>query len=514
MKLYRFIILFAALCGVTRLCAEEAVIALDSKWELPSGARITDSGGAPVLHVAVEPGREKGRKVTARREFDIAPWRGRLIELIYEVRAVDVSKPPEVYNGIKLMLHYRSGEKEHWPNTPRQFNSGSYDWMAVPVLAYVSPDAEDGYLQLGLQNSSGVVEVRSVKVRDLGAASDPFAAPVPVPENFRAEYTARVTGLPRLRGAMSPNSYKPEDLEEFARWGGNLIRWQLKSKWNTVGADRDIPVFRAWLSGKLDELEQVLAHCEKLGIKVAIDMHGAPGARHANLDLAMFHEKEYADAFVDCWREIATRFKGHKAVWGYDLINEPSQQGAVREYSYLAIQYRAAKAIREIDPETPIIVTSSEYSRPRSFRYLHPLPLPNIIYEVHMYRPSAYTHQGLFSSGDPIPYPGMVKGEDWNIETIRKHLAPVREFEKKYGARIYVGEFSAVRYAPGAAKYLEDVIAVFEEYGWDWSYHAFRESHYWSVEYAGPDGAHPVPAADTDRKRVLLRAYEKNQKIR
>ena len=103
------------------------------------------------------------------------------------------------------------------------------------------------------------------------------------------------------------------------------------------------------------------------------------------------------------------------------------------------------------------------------------------------------------------------------IYTDRKRLAvlmkPVVEFQKKYGAEIYVGEFSAVRYAPGAARWLEDVISLFEEYGWDWSYHAFRESHFWSVEHVGPDGAHPVPAdEDTDRKRVLLRYFKKNEK--
>ena len=84
---------------------------------------------------------------------------------------------------------------------------------------------------------------------------------------------------------------------------------------------------------------------------------------------------------------------------------------------------------------------------------------------------------------------------------------PVREFQQKHGARIYVGEFSAVAWAPGAEKYLEDCIALFEEYGWDWSYHAFREWKGWSVEHEGPDAEHLVPSADNPRKRVLLKAF-------
>jgi len=44
---------------------------------------------------------------------------------------------------------------------------------------------------------------------------------------------------------------------------------------------------------------------------------------------------------------------------------------------------------------------------------------------------------------------------------------------------MYIGEFSAIRWAPdgSAYRYLKDLIDVFEAHGWDWSYHAFRESY-------------------------------------
>ena len=66
-------------------------------------------------------------------------------------------------------------------------------------------------------------------------------------------------------------------------------------------------------------------------------------------------------------------------------------------------------------------------------------------------------------------------------------------------------------WAPGAAQYLEDCIAVFEEYGWDWTYHAFREWQGWSLEYEGEDQASFRPSRDNDRKRVLLKGFEKNR---
>lgn len=220
--------------------------------------------------------------------------------------------------------------------------------------------------------------------------------------------------------------------------------------------------------------------------------------------------EKYYRAYLDTWRKIARRFKPYPIVMGYDLFNEPVQSCEM-PHDYLSIQYDAARAIREIDPERMIVISPNNWGGPGGFAGLTPLPLKNLVYQTHFYDPGTYTHQGIFKNARMgTRYPGMIDGVYADKKLLKKYLKPVVEFQKKYGARIYCGEFSVARYAPGGAQYLKDVISIFEEYGWDWSYHAFRESHYWSVEHAGPDGAHPVPARDTDRKRVLLEAFRKN----
>ena len=70
-----------------------------------------------------------------------------------------------------------------------------------------------------------------------------------------------------------------------------------------------------------------------------------------------------------------------------------------------------------------------------------------------------------------------------------------------------MGEFSAASYAPGAERYLRDCISLFEEYGWDWTYHAFREADVWNVEKARNAAGKYAPAADTPRKRALLDGF-------
>ena len=56
------------------------------------------------------------------------------------------------------------------------------------------------------------------------------------------------------------------------------------------------------------------------------------------------------------------------------------------------------------------------------------------------------------------------------------------------------------------------VIDLFEEQGWDWAYHAFREWDGWSVEH-GPDPKDHTPSrAPTDREKLLRSWYGKNRR--
>ena len=79
---------------------------------------------------------------------------------------------------------------------------------------------------------------------------------------------------------------------------------------------------------------------------------------------------------------------------------------------------------------------------------------------------------------------------------------------------MYLGEFSAIRWAPGdsAYNYLQDLIDIFEEHGWDWAYHAFREWDGWSVEH-GPDPKdHARAKTPTARSNSAIVVYEESRR--
>lgn len=165
--------------------------------------------------------------------------------------------------------------------------------------------------------------------------------------------------------------------------------------------------------------------------------------------------------------------------------------------------------IREIDPATPVITESLAYYYP---------PEMNVIYSLHPYQPHALTHCGTSLSSIHWSYPSYIDGVWWDRRQMRVNLEPAIRFQQDHpNARIYIGEFSCIAWVPGAAEWIRDMISLFEEYGWDWTYHAFREWQAWDVElepqeYYDFNAYHMKPAADGARKRALLEGLSHNPK--
>jgi endoglucanase len=53
-------------------------------------------------------------------------------------------------------------------------------------------------------------------------------------------------------------------------------------------------------------------------------------------------------------------------------------------------------------------------------------------------------------------YPGTIAGKEWDREALKASMRPAIDFAERYRVRLYVGEFSAARWAPGADRYLAD----------------------------------------------------------
>lgn len=322
---------------------------------------------------------------------------------------------------------------------------------------------------------------------------------------------------PKYRGVMiSPGNFQEKDLKVLQDWNANLIRWQLNCGFpHGWGDTATLEEYFKWLDRCCDHLDAMIPLLRESGIKVCLDLHTAPGGFTDATVVRAFREEQFADAFVETWKRLAARYKDEPVIWAYDLMNEPvetppEEGGDPIRWRDLAT--RAGQKIREIDPDTPLIFEPAGWAHARTFTDLEPLDLPNVIYSFHQYVPLRFTHQGVWN--DPVDqvYPGVIEGEMWDKEALRRTMKPVRDFQEKYHVPIFVGEFSAIRWAPdnSAYRYLNDVIELFEEYGWDWTYHAFREWSGWSVEYTS-DRSDDSPAKEpTDRETLLRKYFAKN----
>ena len=476
-----------------------------SAWKLGRYASCTGD----IVVVDIPAGRADTGNATL--PFDFSQFKGRPFEATIRARGFRLSKPPETWLGFKFMGTFRCAEdgQNRYPGAPQKL--GDFDWQTVRLVdTAAGVTRSPGLITLGIQAATGRVEfdVSTFRARIL---------PPMWPETnlvHTCVYTPRVKDLSVHRGVMLGHKLKEPDFRTLHDWGVTLARFQMTRGWNTPGANRDLADYDRYIDGELDELESELVWARKYGIKVVVDLHAAPGARDENHDLHMCHDAVYADHFVKTWRRIASRFKGRPEIFGFDLVNEPQQlTPALPGCDYWSIQSRAAEAIREVDPETPVIIESNCYDSPQPFTYMYPLNLTNIIYQVHMYVPMEFTHQGVFDKKGPATkWPDPAK--KWDIDLIRKTLKPVMDFQKRHGARIYVGEFSAIVWGEGADNYIRDCISVFEENGWDWTFHAFREWSGWSVEHVAPQVWKMVPSDDNPRKRALLDGFRRNARAR
>jgi len=441
----------------------------------------------------------------------VEAMRGYLVYFSARIKAENVSPKPQPWNGVKFMAPIVAPDGRLWPAA--EMPVGTFDWQRFGFAARVPANATSISLHLGLEQVTGKAwfdEVR-VSVGRPPIVAKPRVAAGPVYKGH---------DLPRLRGAMVSPDIDPESLRVFGQeWKANLIRWQLIRR-GRIDDPLDLAAYDRWLASALAQFDAALPFCEKYGLRVVLDLHSPPGGRmtsggYAGSDHGLFASAACQKRFVELWQQIARKYRDAKAIWGYDLANEPVE-GVIDEglADWQELAERTAKAIRAIDPVRTIIVEPAQWGSPDGLTDFQPIDVPNVVYSVHMYVPHAFTHQGVHGPWRKVRYPGEIDGKHWDKAQLEAALKPAIDFQRRYNAHIYIGEFSAIRWAPdhSAYRYLRDLIEIFEAHGWDWTYHAFREWDGWSVEH-GPDPKDHRPSpTPTDRQRLLQDWFAKNSR--
>src|ERR1051326_7054986 len=279
----------------------------------------------------------------------------------------------------------------------------------------------------------------------------------------------------------------------------------------------DADAFTAIDEADLRQLRLVLDESEKHGVKIVLTMFSLPGHR-AKKDVAdasdgrIWRQEKYQEQAFAFWRELARRLRNHPAIVAYNPLNEPHPD---REFGFddpddpafakwlAGIRGTAADldrfnrnmvaAIREADPDTPIILDGWFYADAQGFRHNLAVPDNRTLYALHNLGPWNYTtfriNKGRFAYPERMPA-GKDGTAAWDINRLKAIVAPVDAFAARNNLppqRIIASEFWCDRRVEGVAAYLADELRIYNERGWHWAFYAFRGEGSWTgLDYEIP----------------------------
>lgn len=353
------------------------------------------------------------------------------------------------------------------------------------------------------------------------------AAPVPTPGD-----SATPSSQP-YRGFDVP-SLDPDLLSDAAnKWHANIVRYMMRSQFEAKNHCH-CSNQEAW-NRMMAALPAELDTAKQLHLVVVLAMFQPPvehfpaGPNGRAQNIAFWADDDTLQVLTQAWTQIAKICANRDQVIWFDLLNEPldwdDMPSYPRKWPFWA--QTLINTIRQIDQNHQIVIEPGPGGQPTGFKSFPKLKGEGLIYSFHDYQPANYTEQGMTKQGTPDrehpetwqprhwPMTPSRPGEmSWDKRRMEQWVQPAVEFQNRNHARIYVGEFSVVRWAPDAPQWLTDMINVFEGHGWDWTYHAFREAGLWSLErtssYTQPQDLQGS-GQTTDRGQVILQYLSRNQ---
>jgi endoglucanase len=243
----------------------------------------------------------------------------------------------------------------------------------------------------------------------------------------------------------------------------------------------------------LAKTEDYAQACLSRGLHMSLNIHRAPGYCINGNHLEkhnLWVDEEAQEAFIWLWRSFAERFKGKSPeLLSFDLLNEPPNPGQYQmtRESHKALMLRVIAAIREVDPDRPIVIDGlggGHYAMPE-------LADAGVIHSGRGYMPMPVSHHDAqwwdgHTAAPPPAWPLEWEGKTWNRESLREFMQPWRDVEAA-GAEIHMGEFGCYNKTPNpiALAWLRDTMEAWRDFGWGWAMWNF-EGAFGIVDHGRP----------------------------
>ncbi len=306
----------------------------------------------------------------------------------------------------------------------------------------------------------------------------------------------------------------PHDLQDFVdfkNYGGNLFHIQ-PDGFLSVDAPYDL------VQANIDGSDLLVNFCRQAGIHYVIGMRSGPGAydtydesQGTVPESRVWNTGNFVEQqkYAEMLQMIVQRYANDTLFVGINLVIEPRPKVKVipantsANYKFFLenvfnihmdqVYNSWVDAIRQVDPEIPIIIESFAYSTPELYPG-YEINGQYIVYSAHNYQPVEFSKAEIPMS---MTYPGTY----WNIthlspqlfnaqflkETVFENLI---EFGENTGAPIFIGEFGMFKPQIGGEDYLKDVLNICTDNRWSFALWDWRRGSgdNWNIEAFGDEG--------------------------
>lgn len=342
----------------------------------------------------------------------------------------------------------------------------------------------------------------------------------------------------KIRGFTCYNNLTEEDVLEAKEIGANTLRIMLM-----IHDLHDLSNYDTAPDPRLDyqklmKLKNVIRVAMKHNIMVIIDVHEIPGLVRWSgwKDFRLWDDivgYRYQNFLIRTWQQLAEEFKDYpEEAVVFELLNEPEPKwndwnaAENQGYKWDQLQAKLVREIRKIDSKHTIIAAPPYGWRINSFDgWTPPAEILNdtrVMVTAHHYHPHDYTIQWqpwvVRKDKDAKPadiYPGEFTGHIWkkvfwDKKRLEFALSPIKSFQEKYpNIPVVVTEFSVIRIAPGAKKWISDTISILLDLNVGWTYHAFKEQGYLKDKKGADDTMWELDIKDIDGTHGRLEAVKK-----
>jgi endoglucanase len=221
---------------------------------------------------------------------------------------------------------------------------------------------------------------------------------------------------------------EPQDFRDIKAAGFDTVR--LPVRWDVHSAPASPhTIDPAWLARVSDLVDAALA----AHLNVILNSH--------NFELINSDPQAAAPWLADVWRQVARHFADRpRAHLWFEIENEPN--GALTNANLLATLTPSLAAIRESNPDRPVVIGGGDWS---SLAALATLELPadrNVYPTFHYYNPFDFTHQGA-SWVHPTPPLGRHYGTPADAELLARDVARVKAYQARTHRVAFMGENGA-----------------------------------------------------------------------